>query len=398
MSPTPIGFYIESGSSMTGGPRFAYNLMRALDRERFRPVAVTNEEGELARWLRDAGVTVHIIPQTGRIGSGDGKTLAGGRLGQLLAFWDMYRYNRRVARVMKAESARLLWARNVKGVLLTAFAARRLRLPLVWDIGMEKPSRGMMRRLHNFAFRRASNVVVQGSFVAPSIFDAAQLAAYGDKIVVNLSALAPDRVEGVRRDTMTPPDPGGRFRILSVATLNDRKNQMMLLRAVHQLKDRFPRLQVHLVGPATDEGYERRLRDYVRDHGLDGHVEFLGWRSDVPGLLHAAHLFALTSRVEGIPQVVLEAMYARVPIIATAAGGVPDVVEDGVTGRLISIDDDTAFTDALADCLAHPEKLVGFAEAAYLKACSTITTRQWYKRYEAIFDTLLESTGEDRHG
>ncbi|MFN3167569.1 MAG: glycosyltransferase family 4 protein [Phycisphaeraceae bacterium] len=389
MPPTVIGFYIETGSSITGGPRVAYNLMKALDRGRYRPVAITNTEGELAQWLRDAGVTVHIIAQPKRIGEDDGGTLKGGRLGQLLAALDLYTFNRKAARVLEAEGAELLWVRNVKGVLLTGLAARKLKIPLIWDIGMEKPSRGMMRRLHNLAFKTSAKVVTEGSFVAPSIFDEDQLARFGGKIVVNTPALAPDRVEVVRRGHMTPADQDGRFRVLSVATVNDRKNQMMLVRAVAQLKDRYPRVHVRIAGPATDERYEQDLKAYIAEHGLGGHVKLLGWRSDIPELLHGSDLFTLTSRVEGIPQSILEAMYARVPVVATAAGGVPDVVEDGVTGRLIAIDDEATYIDALADCLAHPEKLERYAEAAYQKACDTITTAQWYQRYETIFDQLL---------
>ena len=398
MPPTVIGFYIETGSSITGGPRVAYNLMKVLDRNRYRPIAITNKEGELAQWLRDAGVTVHILTQSKRIGEDDGGTLKGGRLSQLMAAIDLYRFNRKAARVLKAEGAQVLWVRNVKGVLLTGLAARRLRIPLIWDIGMEKPSRGMMRRLHNYAFRTAARVVTEGSFVAPSIFDPQQLAQFGSKITVNTPALAPERVQVVRRDHMTASDPAGRFRMLSIATVNERKNQMMLLRAVHQLIGRFPRIHLRIAGPATDTDYEQQLKAYIAENDLGEHVELLGWRSDIPELLHGSDLFTLTSRVEGIPQSILEAMYARVPIIATAAGGVPDVVEDDVTGRLIAIDDERVYVDALADCLTHPEKLSRYAEAAYRKACETITTEQWYRRYEAIFDALLAGGGVKGHG
>ena len=394
MPPTVIGFYIETGSSITGGPRVAYNLMKVIDRTRYRPVAITNKEGELAQWLREAGVTVHIIEQSKRIGEDDGGTLKGGRLSQLMAALDLYRFNRKAARVLKAEGAKVLWVRNVKGVLLTGLAARRLKIPLIWDIGMEKPLRGIMRRLHNCAFKTSAKVVTEGSFVAPSIFDPQQLEQFGGKITVNTPALAPDRVEVVRRERMTAPDPAGRFRMLSVATVNDRKNQMMLLHAVQQLKDRFPQIHLRIAGPATDAAYEQQLKDYIKDHALQNHVELLGWRSDIPDLLHGSDLFTLTSRVEGIPQAILEAMYARVPIIATAAGGVPDVVEDDVTGRLIGIDDEQAYVAALSDCLAHPEKLERYAEAAYNKACDTITTDQWYRRYEVIFDQLLAGGGK----
>lgn len=391
IKPTPLAFYIESGTTITGGPRVAYNLMSTVDRDQYRPVAITNIEGELAQMLRDIGVTVYVIPQTDRIGGDDGKTLTSGKLKQLIAAFDLYRFNNHVKKIFIKEGVRLAWVRNIKGVLLSGIAARRTGVPLIWDIGMEKPSRGMMRRLHNYGLRTSARVVTEGSFVAPSIFDERQLSRYGRKIIVNTPALSPDRVARIERSEMTSPDPEGLFRILNVATVNDRKNQMMLIRAVEALRERWPNLRVSLAGPTTDETYGKELESYIEQRGLGQQVELLGWRSDIPDLLHQAHLFTLSSRVEGIPQSILEAMYARVPVVATAAGGVPDVVEDGVTGRLIEIDDETAYIDALAQCIDEPEQLVAYAETAYQRACENITTQQWYRRYEELFQQLLEA-------
>jgi glycosyltransferase involved in cell wall biosynthesis len=69
--------------------------------------------------------------------------------------------------------------------------------------------------------------------------------------------------------------------------------------------------------------------------GLEGRLQLLGWRRDVVDLLHAMDVFLLTSRFEGLPRVVLQAMAAGVPVVATAVNGTPEVVEDGRTGLLV---------------------------------------------------------------
>jgi glycosyltransferase involved in cell wall biosynthesis len=275
-------------------------------------------------------------------------------------------------------------------------AAKRAGVPLIWDIGMEKPSRGTVRYLHNLAFRWVARVATEGTFVAPSIFDHNQLSRWGHKITVNPPALAPERVSLVERNEMTQPDPEGLFRVLSVATLNARKNQMMILRAVALLRDSHPGLRVRIVGPATDEAYAETLSEFISQQDLTAHAELLGWREDIPALLHNSHLFTLTSRIEGVPQSVLEAMYAGVPVLATAAGGIPDVIEDGRTGFLVDIDDQRAFTEKLAYCLENRECLAEVAEAAKRRVEQDFTTEQWYARYEALFDELLaERKGTD---
>lgn len=384
-----LAIYIEFNESFTGGPRVAYNLVRVLDRQRFNPVVLTNRNSEMTDAMRALGIEPVVLEQPKRIGDDDGASLQGGLIRKSLTALDIWRYNRRVAKVLRKNGVRCLWVRNIKGVLLTALAARWCKTPLVWDIGMEKPSRGMVRKLHNFGFKTAARVVTEGSFVAPSIFDETQLSRFGSKIVVNTPALSNDRVNLVRRDAMTPLNEGERFTVLNVASVNDRKNQMMLVRSIRELKDRFPRLHVRIAGPVADEAYGLRLHDYIRDNALQDHVELLGWRTDIPELLHTSHMFTLSSRVEGIPQSILEAMYARVPVVATAAGGVPDIVRNHETGWLVAIDDQSAYTDALADCLANANKRLAYSEEAYRLASETVTAEQWSGRYVVMFEELI---------
>ena len=77
-----------------------------------------------------------------------------------------------------------------------------------------------------------------------------------------------------------------------------------------------------------------RARELVRKLGMEDVIRLLGWRTDVVDLLHAMDVFLLTSLFEGLPRVVLQAMAAGVPVVATAVDGTPDIVEHGLTGLL----------------------------------------------------------------
>ena len=88
--------------------------------------------------------------------------------------------------------------------------------------------------------------------------------------------------------------------------------------------------------------------------GLAEAVHFLGQRQDVPDLLNAMDIFVLPSYSEGVSLALLEAMAAGLPVIATAVGGLPEVVEDGVTGLLIPPRDAEALAGALERLLADP--------------------------------------------
>jgi glycosyltransferase involved in cell wall biosynthesis len=88
------------------------------------------------------------------------------------------------------------------------------------------------------------------------------------------------------------------------------------------------------------------LKAYAVQLGIAKRVHFLGWKKDMAPVYAAMDLFALTSDNEGTPVAVIEAMAAGVPVVATAVGGVPDIVRDGETGRLVPPGDPLAMSRA----------------------------------------------------
>ena len=122
---------------------------------------------------------------------------------------------------------------------------------------------------------------------------------------------------------------------------------------------------------------------------LESQVRFLGSRSDVPRLLHAADIFLLTSVSEGIPLTVIEAMAAGLPVVATRVGGVPEIVEDGKTGWLAPAGNDAELADAvlrLAESLPL-RKQMGIAGRQ--RAESMFSDVQWIDSYARLYAEML---------
>jgi glycosyltransferase involved in cell wall biosynthesis len=112
------------------------------------------------------------------------------------------------------------------------------------------------------------------------------------------------------------------------------------------------------------DGPERpRLVSEIARLGLDGAVELLGTRGDVHELLAAADVFVLSSESEGMPMSVLEAMAAGLPVVASAVGGVPEVVRDGETGALVPPRDPVALAEAIRLLVADPALRQRFGDA-----------------------------------
>jgi glycosyltransferase involved in cell wall biosynthesis len=145
----------------------------------------------------------------------------------------------------------------------------------------------------------------------------------------------------------------GTFLWLAVGSLEPQKDHATLLRAVATLRDRYPGLRLAVAGHGPLRDALGRLAE---DLGLSDRVAWLGLRHDVPALLAACDAFVLASRWEGSPNALLEALVSGVPVVATAVGGVRDLVEDGRSGFLATPGDVAAVAGAMEQVLSlEPE-------------------------------------------
>ncbi len=120
--------------------------------------------------------------------------------------------------------------------------------------------------------------------------------------------------------------------LLCIATLTDHKGHTYLLQALPAVLEKFPQVRLMLAG---DGELRDALEAESRTLGIAHAVAFLGFRRDVPDLLRAADLFVIPSHMEGLCSTLIDAMFARVPIVATRAGGIPEVLGgDGGTKSL----------------------------------------------------------------
>jgi glycosyltransferase involved in cell wall biosynthesis len=157
------------------------------------------------------------------------------------------------------------------------------------------------------------------------------------------------------------------------------------LRACVELRVRLPgvRLVVAGAGPC-----EAELRALVAELCLEQTVLLLGRRDDVGSLLAVADAFCLPSRHEGVPLSVLEAMAAGVPCVATAVGGVPEIVEHRRTGLVVAPGSPAALADALGELLSDPAAAARIGAAARAKVEREWSASVVARRYAALYGEL----------
>jgi glycosyltransferase involved in cell wall biosynthesis len=198
-----------------------------------------------------------------------------------------------------------------------------------------------------------------------------------------------------------PPRPGVDLRaelgigaeapvIGAVATLRAQKALDVLIRACVPLARSFPGLRVLIAGGdgRPGEPERERLAALARELGVGEQVSLLGRRSDVPELLAALDVAALSSDFEGAPLSVLEYMEAGKPVVATRVGGVPDLVEEGVTGLLVEPRDPEGLAEALAELLGDRGRAAAMGRAGRERRRREFSISNTVHQVEALYEEL----------
>lgn len=175
--------------------------------------------------------------------------------------------------------------------------------------------------------------------------------------------------------------------VLSAGRLTHMKGQRYLIEAAALLLPVYPSLQVVILG----EGELRKdLEGLVADRGLAGSVHLPGHQQDARMLLDAADVFALPSRAEGMPLVLIEAMEAGLPVVATRVTGSSEVVAHGETGLLVPAEDVEMLSAALAKLLDDGERRVLYGEAGRRRYLHDFTVEAMVTRTQAVYELALD--------
>lgn len=196
-----------------------------------------------------------------------------------------------------------------------------------------------------------------------------------------------------RQASPLPPDPlaaqgipaNGR-RIVLVGRLDPQKAPLVMVEAFKRVVARFPDAQLVFVGDGELRGDTERA---VREAGLDGRVHLLGHRRDVIPILLHCDVFAFSSLWEAMGRSMLEALLVERPVVAPAIYGIPEVVEDGVTGRLYEVGKADQLADRIAWYFDHPEQAQAIGKAGQAKVRSMFDARLMVERIEQIYAKVL---------
>ncbi len=366
---------VESGTTLGGTERVVWELATRLPRARWDVrVWLSPARGvdEMADALADRGVPVS-------------------RVAEVDSRWDwggMWSTGRRLSR----EKPDLLHVHHVwpaaDRYLASLAAAAGVPHLVVTEHIVGRPNSPNQQRLKHRELAQAGAVTAVSAAVADSLVSDYGVPRGRIRLVPNGAEVPDEATEPPAARRVRDELGAGLLRPLWVCAgrLEEQKGQDVLLDALAEVR----REGLEFVAVLAGEGSKRAaLEARAKELGLGTRVRFPGQVENLGPLLAAADAVALPSRWEGLPLVLLEAMVRARPVVATPVGGIPEVVEDGVHGRLVPVGDAAALAGALADFHRRPDEAARMGHRGAARVRESYTWPRVVEAFEAVYDEVL---------
>lgn len=368
-------FVENSGTIVGGGQVSLLQLIEGLDRSRFHPVVVCPGEGEFLEAVQRHEVPAFIIPMAS-LRRGGWWSFPG----TVLALWKLMRFHR----------IDLVHVNGSRAMIYAGITARLASRPVLWHVRVLE-SDGILDRV----LARLSSRVIVNSEAVRHRFD------FLEHRNGNAPVVVPNGVD-LQAFQDVQPEPvfsrqwrcSGGHVLVVLAQLIPWKRQDLAIEMLAVLRERGVDAGLVLIGdevPAT-RGYRSQLEERAEKLGVQDHCFFVGFRRDAPALLKIADLLIHPATPEPFGRALIEAMAAEVPVVAAAGGGVEEIVEDGVSGRIVRSSDPAVWADVVEELLRDPEERQSMARAGRRRVEEQFSIEEHVGRIERLYQEVLEGS------
>jgi glycosyltransferase involved in cell wall biosynthesis len=357
--------HIDTERGWRGGERQLLWLAEALRRVGHRSLVAARPDEPLAQRALASGLDVHACAPSGEL--------------------DL-RAVRRLRRLISRECVDVVHAHTAHAVALGALATLALPVPLVLTRRVDFPLRRNVGTRWKYA--RAAAIIAISRAVA-RVLEAGGIEPARITVVPDGVDLARRIVPASRATLDALGLPVGAPIAVQVSALVDHKDPVTFVRAVAVARHLVPGLHALIVG---DGARRADVEGAVSSLGLTGTVHVTGYRTDADSILAAADVATLSSKEEGMGSVLIDAMAMGVPIVATRAGGIPEVVRDGETALLAPVGDADALGRHIARVVTDRALAARMSEAGLRRATEFSIERTASLTIEVYARVLGDST------
>lgn len=372
MKPLTILHTIETGGH-GGAESVVLNLASRLDPSRFRSLALLEEDDWLRKKLEEQKIATFLVRSKG---------------------WYDLRMPRALIRLVREQAVDLIHAhlpgQNFNGCIAARWTNCKAVATYHGPIELRE-ARGFQGEVKLWFVRHAAAaIVVVCDYVGRMLSD---LGFHSGKIQRIYNGIDAPRFQNAGKGKLHRELglADGTKIVGMVANVRQSKDYDSFIRAARQISESMPNTRFLAVGD-VDPVLGPPLRELVKELSLGERFLFLGSREDVPDILSDLDVFVLASTSEGVPLVLLEAMAASKPVVATHCGGPTEIIEDGHTGFLVSARDPQSLASQVAKLLADPGLAAALGQRARSKVERDFSLTRMVCEYEHLYERLLHST------
>ena len=380
-------FHVIARLNIGGSALHTILVTRDLDPQRFQTTLVTGieetYEGGMREWAATQGVNPLIIPELGREIN---------LIADIKVLFELYCLFRR-------EKPDIVHTHTAKAGFVGRLAAWLAGVPTIVHTfhGHVFHSYFSPAKTRLFIFIERLLARLSDRIITVSPLQRQEIIGFGiaspeKAVIINLGFdlqpfLACGNLRGRLRAELSLPD---EIKLVGiVARLTGIKNHHLFLDTAALIQKRNHKVHFVVVG---DGELRTELEQRAIDLGLGPIVHFLGWRQDLPAIYADLDLVMLTSRNEGTPVSLIEAQAAACPVIATAVGGVPDIIVDGQAGYLVPPDDAQALAEAVSKALEGNSREMG--QAGRQAVSERFAVRRLVRDIETLYRELIDSSNK----
>ncbi|MBN1355885.1 glycosyltransferase family 4 protein [bacterium] len=367
--------YITPSVHLLGARISLSELLLHLDRNKYRPLVVCPMEGDLTDLLKEHDIEVRII----RFGNW-----------RKVKHWPLIPqavYN--LTELGREEKIDLWHSNEFWTFPYIYYASRRLGQPAICHFRCSRSSTRLPPRKIKMYRLHKADYIITVSESRREIFRAFPDLQQRITVIpngVNLDKFI-DLQKNLFRNELDISD--GEYLIGMIGLVSEHKGVTDILMAMANLVQRKVPVKAVIVGPDSPKGHLEKMKSLAGELNVLEHVIFTGFRKDIPNIMKDLDLLVTPSREEAFGRVLIEAMAAGTPIVATVVGGIPEIISSPDTGVLVPPGNPEALATAIEDLLANPQRRISLAAQAHQRIVRNYSIQQHVEKIQEFYDRVF---------
>jgi glycosyltransferase involved in cell wall biosynthesis len=383
--------FLDHTAKLGGGELSLLDLLEGLDRSLYHPIVMLASDGPLTQKVRDLDIDVRVVPLSTDVIDTKKDTLRFAAFLKVTAVFEILKYAFTIAQLARKLKVELIHTNSLKSDIYGGLAGRIAAIPTVWHV-RDRIDGNYLPKAATTLFRALCKVLPHAVIAnSQSTLSCLQIDRKPiSAVVYGCFSSAFDTNESVASNSTTKDISAPVVAV--VGRIAEWKGQHIFIEAAASIKRQHPTARFWIIGAPLfgEEEYERSLHKQV--DSLGENVSFLGFRSDVANLLRNASVVVHSSCVgEPFGRVVIEGMAAAKPVVATNGGAIPEIITDGITGRLVPMNDSDSMAEAICDLLSDPAGAAVIGKNARQKVLDCFTPSQTVHGVQQVYSRLLPS-------